>query len=282
MRARKCAGAALTLLLPLAMGLPGPSRGAETITWMSFDLPPVYIQDGPLAGQGVGDGQQIYLRDHLPDFEHRERQADISRLWYDIKNSPTICATDVYRNEEREKSALFSQHATLVPGYRLVALADRRADFAPYEDGEGKVDLDALSRAAGLRGAFVGGRVHDGKIDHLLQEKDRAVTLDSVTKGILLYNLLVNKRVDFIFAAPAEIIYYKTILKTEEEVAVFPIAGGRDFLPMYTACSRTEAGERVIAAVDRLLADQKNWRNFLSPLARWAAPSDFNNALAPK
>jgi uncharacterized protein (TIGR02285 family) len=265
-----------------ALAIPLAGSVADTVTWVSFDLPPVYILDGALSGQGVGDRQQLFLQRNLPDFDHRVRQADISRLWYDIKNSATLCATGVFRDEDRENAALFSARAILVPNYRIVALQSRKADFERFLDGNGALDLDRFAQVDSLKGAYVGARIHGRTIDRFFRQPARKITLDAVTKGQLLYNVLISKRVDFVFAVPSEIIYYRSLSGAREELVSFPIAGQRQYLKMYTACSRSALGERVISEVDAALANDQRWDEFVAPLKRWVDEADFTMALTHK
>ena len=260
-------------------------RGAaatDTITWLTSDLPPFFITSGELEGKGGGDLQTSYLAGRLSQFKHRSDRASIARIWHEIGTKDGICTVGALRSPERDKLAIFSNRPFVVPSYRLIVDNRKLLRFRPYMTESGEVDLDRLATDPALRGGYVFARLHSAQINAFVDSAERRATLEKLGSTVQIFHLMHLGRLDFIFAAPYEINYYKVVSHYTEEITTLPIKDSPRSVKGYVACSALRDGRAVIAAVDTVLSDDGSWAAFLSPMKRWMAPADFAITLAAK
>ncbi|WP_459874027.1 hypothetical protein, partial [Endothiovibrio diazotrophicus] len=91
------------LLLLLFTGPGAAASGAERIDWLRFDYPPMYIVSGPQAGAGYMDNILQLLIDHLPEYEHAVRVANLSRILSELRQGNDVCIASLFVNEERQR-----------------------------------------------------------------------------------------------------------------------------------------------------------------------------------
>jgi len=115
------------IIAALTAAVAAPVFAADSITWLTSDLPPHYIAEGELAGQGIKDRQLQLIAAQIPEFQHRTVRASISRLWYQIRHEDGMCGIGALRNPEREKIAVFSRRPVLARPRRFRRGARRRA-----------------------------------------------------------------------------------------------------------------------------------------------------------
>lgn len=269
------------LLAILAVLAAPVAQAAETVTWIIYDTPPQYIYEGALAGHGYKDRQLAYLTAHLPQFRHRIIKGSVSRLWYEIGHQDGVCTLGMLPNKEREDSAVLADRPVLVPGFHLAIAADRAYKVTPFLDAQGEVDLDQLAGSHRVNGGYLTGRVHAKAIEDFIGRPDLGTPLAQVHDLRQLYTLVQSGRLDFTFGGPHEIRYFEKILGGKA-ITALPIKGVPRLVKTYLSCSKRPLGEAVMAAADKLLADEKNWADFLSPLKDWMSGEDMAAALAVK
>jgi uncharacterized protein (TIGR02285 family) len=268
------------LFAGLAILLTGPLAAAQTITWLTTDLPPQFIYSGEMAGQGVGDLQTIFLTRHLPQFQHQVDSASFPRIWHDMAHKDATCTVGALRDPEREMVAVFSRRPILIPSYRLIVNQRKLDSFRPFMTEKGEIDLDMLAEEPNLRGGYVTARLHSPQIDAFITRPDLKAPVENMVSTLQIFHLMHMGRLDFIFALPFEISYYTQISHYTEEIAVLPIKGSARSIKAYIACSRQSEGSAAIRSIDTLLSSDRDWAQFIKPLKRWLAPADFAAALA--
>ena len=256
------------------------AHAADTITWLTNDLPPQYIVEGELAGQGIKDQQLRLIEAQTPEFQHRRVLASISRLWHEIPHTDGICGLGAQRTPEREKVAAFSRRPVLVPGFRVITKTDTAPLFKPFLTAQGEVDMTALLQARKLNGAYAADRIYPVPVSDYIASSDRRAAIDKTLDNERLFQLLRSNRVDFVFGLAYEAAYYSWEMGAEESVVSLPIKDAPRLVSGYAACSDRPIGRAMIAKIDALQADEKTWRALLNPLKRWLDPADFNVALA--
>jgi uncharacterized protein (TIGR02285 family) len=235
---------ALLLLLPL-------SAPAESVTWLMFDAPPMFIRSGPLANQGSSEAVMRLLTSRLPAYQHRFRDSVIARAWHDIEHEDGICMVGVAKNPERERVAVFSRPIYSAAGNKLIALKEQGSRFAKVLDAAGRIDLDSLLRDPSLRGAYVPKRSYGASVTKFINNG----TLDPVPNEYQLFNLLTHHRIDYFFGYNAEVNYYAKIYDVRESLTRIPVAGDDKRIEAHVACSNQPLGRAVIADTEKLLAD---------------------------
>lgn len=263
--------------LPLRLAAAPPSK---TVSWMQADLPPQFILEGDLAGQGWADRQMHELFSLLPDFDHRLVQGSLSRIWYEMARRDGICFDGAARSPEREDIAQFSRRPIIAPSYRVIVRAADLARFRPFLDEKGAIDLDRMAEEDGLAGGYTAARANSPVITRFIDSERRRIRLETAVSPSQLFNLLHGKRLDFIISSPVEVPYYKARFHLTAEFASLPVKGGASSIRGYIACSKGPLGRAVIEKIDQTLADESRWTVFIEPLRRWFEPADFAAALA--
>ena len=271
----------IAFLLLLSSRLAAEPAG-EKLIWMRADLPPQWILDGALAGQGWADMQMRALFPLLPGFRHEVVTGSLSRVWYEMEHHDGICFDAASRNAERERFALFTRRPLVVPSYGVTVRADESKRFEAFLDEEGRIDLDRLSSRWELTGGYTASREHYPAINRFLQNGQRGPRMDKAVSPSQLFNLLHAKRLDFIFSEPVEVPYYRARFHLGDEFVSFPIAGNAPSIKGYVACSNGLIGRAAIDRLNALLDEDDGWAAYMEPLRRWLTPKDFAKALAQK
>jgi uncharacterized protein (TIGR02285 family) len=270
------------LAAPLLLVLPARCFAAQTVTWMSEDLPPVYIYRGPFAGEGIGDLSVRFLIDHLPEYQHRMVRADTPRIFYEMAHKDGICYWGAWRTVEREAFAVFSNRLVPGPAFRVIIDENRLADFRPFLSGPDEIDLSRLASSDKLAGGYVSGQPYPGVIGAFIDNPQRKTLLSQVTQVSQLYSLLNAERVSFIIGNGVETSYYMSRLNGNRAFHPLRIKDGPPATAGYVACSKGPLGTEVIAKIDRLLSDDTVWARYLQPLLRWGDQDDYAAGLAVK
>ena len=271
----------LCLCLSLPPGLAAAAQ-ARAISWGQTDLPPQFILDGELAGQGWSEQQMRGLFPLLPGFEHRTLQGSLSRIWYEMAHRDGVCFNGAARTPERESMAVFSRRPIVVPAYRVIVRADALDRFRPSLGPDGGVDLERLAENGALTGGYVSGRAYFSVLNRFIGSDQGRARLESAVSTLQLFNLLHGKRLDYILSSPVEAPYYKARFHLPDEFVSLPVEGGDPSVRGYVVCSKGPLGRAVIEKVDALLVDDRAWAAYLEPLRRWLEPADFAAALAAR
>lgn len=263
---------ALCLSLPFCLAAAPPPK---TVSWIQADLPPQFILEGDLAGQGWADRQMRFLFPLLPEFDHRLVQSSLSRAWYEMAHRDGVCFDGAARNAEREDIALFSRRPIVAPSYRIIIRAADLMRFHPFLDADGSIDLERLAAEDGLAGGYTAAREHFPAINRFIESDQRRVRLETAMSPAQLFNLLQGRRLDFIISSPVETPYYKARFHLADAFVSLPVKGGVSAIRGYVVCSKGPLGRAVIERIDAVLADRARWDAYIEPLRRWFEPADF-------
>jgi uncharacterized protein (TIGR02285 family) len=257
------------------------SLAADRITWMVSDTPPIFIQHGPFAGQGVGDVALQFFRDRLAgDFEQEVVVASPARIWRELASHDGTCAFAMVRTPTNQDAVLFSHSAVVAPGYRLLFPAARRQelDFAVTEDGA--VDLTLLINGGNWRGALVNGRAYVGLVRLLATLEQEPHGLLRVPQAAAIPRLIVSHRIEFGILTGLEAAYLSALPDQHLDIAALPIKDLPRQVEAHTACAKGRVGAAVMRQVDAILANRAQWEELLRPMRRWMTDEEFTATLA--
>ena len=256
--------------------LAGGGRCADQATWMLPFVVPAVIPDGPFAGQGGSERALHLLGEALPQFPWRYELAHPLRELHEIGLHDGLCTSNIGKLPEREKVMLFNNRPMVSPGYGVILREDRVAEFQPFLDASGAVDLEKLAEAKELSGGYPAGRPQYGTMKSFIDALTGRLTVDSDT--VRLFRQLKARRLDYYIGTRDEALYFAATLGDVRVVAL-PIAGMPRYGLGYIACSKGVIGEKVINAVDDYLADDAHWAAFVAPWGRWLTAEDFAAAV---
>lgn len=250
------------------------ARASDGLVWMTVDLPPATIIDGEMAGNGFADQQLKVLFAALPGYEHQIVRGTIARDWHELETRDGVCFNWVTRNSGFHWNAVFSKRPVLNPGYRLVVRTSRLTEFLPFAIS-GDVDLELLGRNDNLSGGYIASRDYLSTINAFIGSEDRRARLQKTMNSSQLVELLHAGRVDFIFASPTEVAYYRELLHLSDAFSVLKVKGEPVYNEGYIACSSGPIGKAVIAKIDAYLDRPEGWGSYVAPLQRWLEPADY-------
>jgi uncharacterized protein (TIGR02285 family) len=273
----RCVNLAMVALLA---GMPVILRAEDdrnTIRWVSSNIPPKHIHDGPLRGMGYGEQQMTLLAASLPQFQHRREQVTPARMWHEMKTGRGVCAIDIADLPEREAWAVFTRHTITLPSYQMLLLRERLPEFSDFRAADGSIDLDRLAASDRLTGIYVGARHYMPEISAFIGNGGRRTRMEPVRDSDRIFEMVSSRHADFSFAMPIEMNYANALAaaqtipskKPPAALIMLPIKGATQPVLGHIACSRDPLGQQVVAAIDRLLDDEIVWSQFLAPLHRW-------------
>ena len=256
-----------------------PVFAADTVTWLTSDLPPQYISEGKFAGLGIKDQQLRLIRGELTEYDHREIQASIGRLWYEMQHEDGVCGIGVLRSPEREKIAVFTERPVPVPGFRLIVKTGHLDAFQPFMTPNGEIDLGALKQSRRMTGGYVADRVYPLPLAEFIADPGRPGQLERSVGSERLYQLLRSNRVDFVIGLGYEARYFDSLEEDDAPLTALPVKGVDRLIKGYTACSDRPLGRTVIARLDALQREDSFWRQWVAPLQHWLDAADYAAAL---
>lgn len=246
----------LILLLLLACLCP-PLLAAETVNWCQFDLPPMYIQNGPEAGQGIVDGHASFLMQKMPEFEHKWQFSNIARAQSDIKTGQKLICGGMQRNEERAQYMLFAEPFYASSPPQLILPRSRLAALKPWLNAAGEVRLSQAVEGNTLTLGVSSGRSYGSTIDtQLLALKGHArilirPTADEVGEGLI--RMMQLGRIDMAIAfGSEERLYRENFPSPENPLVTLPIEGMPRMIPVYFVAPQTDWGRQMIARINAL------------------------------
>jgi uncharacterized protein (TIGR02285 family) len=183
-----------------------------------------------------------------------------------------------FKNEEREKVAVFSNRPTIVPGYRILILTDRLPQFSPFLTHDGAVDLSLLAETKTLRGAYVASRPLFGVLEDFVNAPNRSVKLEKLPQATQLTNLVISGHIDFAIVPGIEVNFYTSKYRESHAFTAIPVMGMPVTLRSYVACSNSNIGRDIMTKVNEVIDDDHQWARFVRPLLQWGEPA--SNALS--
>ncbi len=233
--------AAALCLAALQPAIAQPEAGPE-VQWLLYELPPLYITQGPAQGQGVLDR---LLRDAL-----LPQLAGLQHL-------PNGCVLGMLKNADRESYLYFSRPFPISSAPGLVV---RRAELPRWRellDGQGRISLGAWLNRPDTRFGRAEGRAYGATVDALLaaQPAGRVEKVTSQNPALNLMLMLRRDRIDGLLLLPFELdaLAREAGLDTDE-LQVLPLAEQGPTREGHVACVRTPLGAEVVRRADEVIA----------------------------
>lgn len=243
------------------LAAPPPARGQAApepqVQWLVYELPPLYITQGPQQGQGVLDR---LLRDvllpRLGGLKHEIVALPPKRLEASLQQLDNACVLGMLRNAERDTYLYFSRP---FPISVAPALLVRRADVARWReliDAQGRISLKAWLQRPGTRFGMAEGRAYGAAVDALINAQP-AGRLDKVTSQNPTANLmqmLQRERIDGLLVLPFEPRQQARDAGVElADLEVLPLQEQGPAREGHVACARSPLGAEVVRRADEVL-----------------------------
>ncbi|HEX5126649.1 MAG TPA: hypothetical protein VFW00_07910, partial [Rhodocyclaceae bacterium] len=144
------------------------SSNDTAVTWCRFDLPPMYIADGPNAGKGIVDRHAEFLMRHMPEYQHHVEVSNIRRVSEQIRNRERVVCAGMQKNPEREEYMSFSLPFLAAAPPKIVLPRSSLERFKPYLNSAGEVRIGDLIDNSTLVLGISAGRSYGHVVDEFL------------------------------------------------------------------------------------------------------------------
>ncbi|MBB5193587.1 uncharacterized protein (TIGR02285 family) [Silvimonas terrae] len=245
----------------------------DTITWVIFDWPPVFIlqdrssESVQQLGDGIGDHLVKLLIQRLPQYQHRVVVMTPKRAFAQMKQGENLCVPSTLRTPERENVAVFTPALITMP-IQLVTREDLLQTHPDWRDG---VDLETLAADRTLVGGYEGTRSYGATIDKVLA--DPANTgLRPVSGGEpgSLYQMLALKRIDYTLEYPQIVTWLAERKQLPAGITVVPLRQPDPWLLGNVACTKSVWGGKAIHQIDEALREAARQPSYRDLMTRWA------------
>jgi uncharacterized protein (TIGR02285 family) len=234
-------------------------QSKQPIVWSIIPYAPIHILEGDYKGKGIADAYVKNAQQALLGYLHTNQIMTPARAWHQISmKKQLVCHPSALKTKEREELAYFTQPGLITPVIRLLM----RKDVWEREfSGRESIDIgDYITNKQGVFG-IVSKRSYGEEIDSVLSQalsKENNITQTSGRYGSLqLYKMLLSERIDMMLEYPWVSAYFEKILKSDTIKVVHLIIDGLPrYSSAYVACTRNDAGKKVIEALDKFLAKE--------------------------
>lgn len=250
------------------------SAQENTIYWQTDHRPPASILHGAQQGEGFIDLIRNSLVNQLPEYQHINSTSALDKFFDDMERGKNICHPLLFVTEQRKKFAYFSIPVTITPSVRVVM----KAESAQPLNLKSPIDLEQIFDNERTF-ATIKGRSYGEFIDNAINKQHSSYSHArvSATDNTRLFRLLERERVDFTFAFPFELNYYKKHYNSTK-FNTFAIKGPKDYTLGSVACSKNEWGKTVIDKVNKALLQQREREDFISTITLWWPEERKNKA----
>jgi uncharacterized protein (TIGR02285 family) len=236
------AWAVVLFILLLAWGTPGEVR-ADPIVWITHNMPPANIVDGPDKGQGYGDAAVATALSALTRYDIVHAEAPSVRELQMMVQGPADCTRDLMQSAAREQAIRFTAPFGYVLPVGLVVRADDQARFAPYLAGGQTISLRALMRDSGVVLGIAERRRYGDAIDKIVADARAAypghtVAVYEDNATVTLLKMLAAHHIDALLAYPTEEYYLAGQLGRRDQYRAYTLTDAPPLISARFSCNR--------------------------------------------
>jgi len=223
----------------------------ETGTWLVLDLPPLFIIEGPDAGNGIADRVQKMISNGLKGRLFETRVANASRIAKELSEDRKVCfAGEFYGNP----AFLTSIPTIALPPHNLIVLKENAHLFGNGEN----VSLRKLLDNRELIFGTAKNRLYGPELDGILRQYAGSKNIyarsgKDTLEGLL--GMLDKKRVHYLIEYPVSIRYAAKNAGMWDRLKVIPIQENAEalFIRGAVRCSDTPWGRQLIGDINEVL-----------------------------
>lgn len=224
-------------------------------------------------GKGFGDAVLNWLQAQLPaGYSHETRRLPLARLLKTMESRQVItCTSNLLRTPAREAQFLISRDVMRMPALGLVVRDGESSAFHALRDDRGMVGFRRLLQQSELEGAINENRAYGAALDALLRDPGVTAPLIRLPKTSNMVSMLAANRVDWILLYPFEAVWQARQEQPVPALSTLAIAEIPSFNRGGVTCSRAPGAERLVAAIDDLIARHPD-EPWLTPMYEWLDP----------
>jgi len=272
-----CALAITVSFCPLATA----NTDRVKIVWQDLHYPPIGFTTGPLMGEGFMQQTRNWFIERLPQFDHATTEIIISRFLEQARNVEILCSTFLVQTEARKNFLTYSSPLYEMRPVSLLVAKERVNDVFAATIGR-HVDLSEIARLNRLSvGIPLDYRFAEEFGQQLADLREAPLTTQAGELPILV-RMFDAGRIDALLAYEANLIYHQKQGQLHREIVSFPLLHTR-LQPVSVSCTKSDAGNQIINAVNQILSNEENRREVARFYSQWISQSrraEFLSALS--
>lgn len=253
----------------------------DTITWIRWDDPPIFIIDGKFKDQGLLDNVENTIRSQLPQFNHKNLVGTVPRVLKEAEAKSATCNAGWLDTPEWRKLFYFSKPVFIIPSNGILAqknLTDVIREKSP---------VSLFKTISTLKDKTLGiGRLYGEGIDEVLNAINykQHPQIAMVPTSYRVHLMLHTGRIDYTLGYPFEAVYYNKLLSNKsaesgplkvKTILHTPVSENNPFVEVVVACPKTPWGKKVIEEVNKVLSNKSILKKFEDGVDKWLAPADI-------
>ncbi len=278
------------LIITFLLLLSGTSVfSAETMVWGTTPFPPGYITEGPDKGQGYADLLDRFMREKLPQYEHKVAvYPNWERQLKEMSEGPLVCTSILWYRPPGERSSLKGSYLLSAPDgvffqHDVVVRKSRRHLFGEEVSFEKLLRNQTLifgyNRPYGITynrflsdylgidpGVELSAMQPVDRIKFLRKAQNIHVRTGTNMIGGML-KMLLTGRVDYILEYDFMIRHEQKMIGFKDELVSIPVTEVKNSVSRIAyACSDTRQGKRAIEAINGILRQYRDTAEFKKTL----------------
>jgi len=229
------------------------------VVWGIIPYAPIHILEGEYQGQGIADEYLNDAQQVLSNYQHTNQIMTPARAWHQIGlKEQLVCHPSALKTSERENYAYFTQAGLITPAVRVLMRADMWEEKFKGHDSLNVGNY--IANNSGVLG-IVSQRSYGEKIDRILSQAisdgNKIVQSSGQFGSRQLYKMLLSGRIDVMLEYPWVSAYFDKVMKHDGvEVVHLTIRDFPRYSAAYVACTRNDAGQKIIQALDQFIAQE--------------------------
>lgn len=249
---------------------PSDTLAKDTIIWLTFDYPPMRITKGEQQGQGIGDLAVKYLQEQMPEYNHKDLEVNLKRLFYTLKKEEKVFAIGLVKTPEREEFLHYSIPAVIRPGLSVVIRKDKVGEFGRLKT----ISLAEILKNKQWKLGIDGDRSYTSKVDAVLKQHQGQKNLvvrtgyDMITSYL---KMLSKGNIDALIEYPSQVKYISREAGLLDQFYTITLEEAPRYTVSYVVCPKNEWGKKMIERVNSILTQGRPTDEYRSFIERWVS-----------
>ncbi|UYL07395.1 TIGR02285 family protein [Bdellovibrio sp. SKB1291214] len=256
------------------------AKDANTITWMRWDDPPIFVMSGPFQGTGVLDITQKLVTEKLSKFQHVSIESTVHRVLIEAEKKTHACNAGWLDTPEWHKLFYFSKPVFVIPANGILMKQSKLKEVQQLEPYSLQKFLD--KKAHWKLGV---GRLYGEGIDPVLEKNHykKNNKIITISTSLKVHQMLHSDRIDYTLGYPFEAVYYNELLKSKDKVIYLPLTDNNNFVNVVVACPRDDWGKNIVAEVNTLIQQSPELLTSIRHgVDRWLSEEDRQRLEGPR
>jgi len=238
----------------------------ETIRWLAWEQVPNFITKGDYAGQGIGDSLTTTLQLKLPQYNHVNVVSN-TRRYNRLIHEENVCVAWAWIVPGSKAFRLHSRPVSLAPRTGVQTLKSKQHLFG--KPGE-TLSLAKLLSNPNITLGYLEEMAYSKKVHDLLDQYRGKDNIHFSSRNAVEFSLkmLDRNRVDYFFGFPAQAIFDAEVKGIPNKYQFYNIEEIEMYSGMYTHCSKTPFGRKVMADLEKSLTNDV-LMDHLAVVERW-------------